>query len=860
MVGIQIDQSLTDEMIEKAIAHCADEHFDGDILRMNQELLEAECEHCKCIVDFLAIQISEYLGQVDETVKAVYQCEPTDATQIIQSESGAQTSKHTGINLVVWVDRKSAALNALVDTLESALSVSQRKIGCVDATSQCFILDVNMVDDQDVNHGRGHGLLVKNTYIHSKPTWQRSKTPEPKPIDQDQPLPRVSFDLPDSFDPELIPESRLLEHAFAIERIPPEHRTEMEPHLTELKVILIRRMISDQLTYISVARQWFTVSDLADIYQHRIGYGRIGGKSAGMLLASRILNEVAEDEIKACLKTPESYFLGSELIYIFMSMNGLMYWNDQKYKPEEQIWNEYPIIQEEFQSGDFPPEILAELERILTEIGNRPLIVRSSSQLEDNFGTSFAGKYDSFFCPNQGTPEQNLDSLTNAIARTYASTLKPEALLYRRSKGLQDYDERMAVLIQVVEGEQFGRYYFPQASGVAFSHNIYRWSPQIKPEAGFARLVWGLGTRAVQRLGDDYPRLVALSHPTLQPDDSTEAIRHYSQQQIDLIDLEANNVKTLPIHEVLNSSYAPLKLITQVEQDGFFVTPKMRVKTDDINNLAINFHELLNKTDFPSLLSRILNTLEENYHSALDMEFTVHLSEPHTPDPPVQITLLQCRPQSYLEDILPPPIPEDLPEENVLFSTSFMVPRGHLTDIRYILFIKPGNYFGLATPTARNQISQTIARLNNLLDKKSFICIGPGRWGSTNQDLGVYVSYADIHNTAALIELSGREIGTGPEPSLGTHFFQDLMEAQIYPLAVPLDDKNTRFNWDFFSLAPNILQDLIDADNFIVDCVQLIDINAVRSGYHIEMIMDDAQDQAIAFLVERTSVGDQFQL
>jgi hypothetical protein len=91
-------------------------------------------------------------------------------------------------------------------------------------------------------------------------------------------------------------------------------------------------------------------------------------------------------------------------------------------------------------------------------------------------------------------------------------------LLYRRSKKLQDYDERMAALIQVVEGDKFGRYFLPQAAGVAFSHNLYRWDPQIRREDGFVRLVWGLGTRAVERVGNDFP--LALSHPLLQPDDS----------------------------------------------------------------------------------------------------------------------------------------------------------------------------------------------------------------------------------------------------------------------------------------------------------------------------------------------------
>jgi phosphoenolpyruvate synthase/pyruvate phosphate dikinase len=163
---------------------------------------------------------------------------------------------------------------------------------------------------------------------------------------------------------------------------------------------------------------------------------------------------------------------------------------------------------------------LVELKDLLENIGKKPLIVRPSSLLEDNFGTAFAGKYDIHFCPNQGSPKDNLEELTHAIAGTFASTLKPEALLYRRSKGLQDYDERMAILIQLVQGDSYGRYFLPHGAGVAFSHNLYRRNQQIRREDGFARLVWGLGTRAVERVGNDYPRPVALSHPTLQPDDT----------------------------------------------------------------------------------------------------------------------------------------------------------------------------------------------------------------------------------------------------------------------------------------------------------------------------------------------------
>jgi hypothetical protein len=849
MIGGRIDQSLTDDMVERALAICADENLEGDVYALHQTLAHGNDEYRDAFNEQLAGQIGEYIGQLDKTVKAVFSLVPHETARPVNQGAIGHTQKQYRLNLVVWVERKSEALSALIETLESALTISLQKSGLDGNTGEEFILDANLIDDIDVAQRRGFGLVVENQTLQSRPVWQRLDVPDLRTGEDVLPqAPGVTYSLPESFDPLLMPEPRLIEHAFAIERIPAEERTMMEPHLTDLKVALIRRLISDQLEYIRVAKRWFSIDDLANIYHHRIGYGRIGGKSAGMLLAACILNRVAEDAIKSRVKIPDSYFLGSDLIYIFMSMNGLMYWNDQKYKPEDQIREEYPIIQDEFLAGSFPPEIVDQFRELLVKLSPNPLIVRSSSQLEDNFGTSFAGKYDSYFCPNQGTPEENLNDLMDAIKRTYVSTLKPEALLYRRSKGLQDYDERMAVLIQTVQGERFGDYFLPHASGVAFSQNIYRWAPQIRREAGFVRLVWGLGTRAVQRLGNDYPRLVALSHPTLQPDDSTEAIRRYSQHYVDLIDLSVNETKTLPINEVLTPDYPPLNLIAQVERDGFFVTPRMRLPYDDIPRLAINFEDFLNRTSFASLLSNILRLIEENYHASVDMEFAIRIEDPRSRSPKLVISLLQCRPQTYLEEIHPPSIPKGLAQEDILFSTRFMVPRGFLSSIQHIIFVRPEIYFRLPTAAARTMVSQAISRLSNQLPEKTFICIGPGRWGSINQDLGVYVSYADIHNAGALVEMSGREIGTGPEPSLGTHFFQDLMEAQIYPLAIPMDHKSTYFNAAFFKHAPNAIGSYLELDELTEKCVCLIDIAAYRPGCHVEVIMNDEENRAVAFL------------
>jgi len=651
-----------------------------------------------------------------------------------------------------------------------------------------------------------------------------------------------------SFDPELAPEPLLIERALAIGKLPGRERAQFEHHLREIKVVLIRRMISDQLAYINIAKEWFTIADLADIYTHKIGYGKIGGKAAGMLLAARILKETADEADRASIRVPESFFLGSDVMYVFMAMNGLMHWNDQKYKSEEQIRAEYAQARKEFKTGGFPPEVLTALQEVLEYIGPKPVIVRSSSQLEDNFGTAFAGKYDSHFCPHQGSTQENLRALTEAIALTYASTLKPEALLYRRSKGLQDYDERMAILIQVVQGDRFDRYYLPHGAGVAFSHNLYRWSPQMRREDGFARLVWGLGTRAVERVGNDYPRLVALSHPTLQPDDAPEAIRRYSQKFVDLIDLEDNTLKTLSIHDVFKGNYPPLRYITQIEKEGYLTVPRGRVMAADIPRLVITFDELLGCTPFAALLSRMLRLLEEHYHSAVDIEFTVHIPDPSALKPGVQITLLQCRPQSYIKSTRVVRIPTQLTSDEIVFSTHFMVPQGHIPDIRYVVFVPPEEYYLLYTQEARKDLGRLIARLNTLLENQSFICVGPGRWGTANTDLGVYVSYSDICNTGALIELSGKGTGVAPEPSLGTHFFQDLMEAQIYPLAINLDDQDVIFNRDFFYNTPSCLSDWMPCDNRQIPCIRLLDVSTFRPGYHLELAMDDERGLAVAYL------------
>jgi hypothetical protein len=848
MAAPQMDQALANDMFEKAIAYCGESKFGGDTQEAMLALRQGRCDVCGILSSCLVQEVGEYLGRTDKMVKAVYQVEPETSLARKPTDSRPATGRRAGINLVAWVDHRSAALVALGSTLENALADRLRTFDCRNSTPACYVMQIQLVDDREVTERRGYGVFINNPYVRTTQVWQRQEPAEGESVSEPGSGERLPAEVVAAFDPELAPEHLLFEQARSIERLPPREREAWQHRLRELKVVLIRRVISDQLGYINIAKDWFTVSDLEEIWHRRIGLGKIGGKAAGLFLAAHILEKVGDESIRACLRIPESYFLGSDVMYIFSAMNGLMHWMDQKYKSEEQIRVEYPQIQEQFRAGVLPPEVVKELRVILDHIGRQPLIVRSSSQLEDNFGTSFAGKYNSYFCPNQGTPEENLKALTIAIARTYASTLNPEALLYRRSKKLQDYDERMAVLIQVVQGDAFGHFFLPDAAGVAFSHNLYRWDPQIRRDDGFVRLVWGLGTRAVERVGNDFPRLVALSHPQLQPDDAPQAIRHYSQHFVDLIDLESNLLTTMPVGEVLKTTYPPLRYLVQIEQDGYLSTPQSRIFETEIPKLAITFDEFLSKTPFVDLLRKILRVLEEHYHAAVDLEFTAHIANPDDPKPELKISLLQCRPQSRLQEAVSVPLTKDLPPEKIIFSSNFLVPQGYLSNIRFVIFVSPEAYYALPSVAARNEIGRIVSRLNSTLAEKSFICVGPGRWGTENTDLGIYVGYSDICNAGALVEIAGKGVGAAPEPSLGTHFFQDLMEAQIFPVAIPIDRPGTVFNRSFFYETSSKLQGLAESTEAVAGCVHLIDVASFLPGHHVELIMDGEKGEAVAFL------------
>jgi hypothetical protein len=486
------------------------------------------------------------------------------------------------------------------------------------------------------------------------------------------------------------------------------------------------------------------------------------------------------------------------------------------------------------------------LAHLLERLGPVPLIVRSSSLLEDNFGRSFAGKYDSYFLTNQGTPEENLAALIDAIKKIYASVIRPEALIYREQVGLTDYDERMAILIQKVEGERYGHYFFPTFSGVAFSQNPYRWNARIRVEDGLMRMVTGLGTRAVERVGSDYPRMVALSHPLMRPETTVNALRQYSQRLIDALNLKSNALESQYVTDVLDIDYPGLGAIVSVDEGDYIQSFTSRPMSVEKHQMVVTFDRLLAHKPFTAAMRSMLRILEKAYGRPVDTEFAGKVLSTY-PDLRIRVTLLQCRALSQRLSDQQYEIPQDIPDESILFTANRQVPHGYVDGIRAIVYVDPHAYAHAPDTATQFEIGRVVGRLNQALKDQRYILMGPGRWGSSNIQLGVRVSYADIYNTKVLIEIAHTEGGGVPELSYGTHFFQDLVEANIYPLSLFPDDPSVVYRAEFFNSAENKLADLLPADARFAEYVKVIDVPATSGGRTLTIVMNAEKDAAVGY-------------
>ena len=617
-----------------------------------------------------------------------------------------------------------------------------------------------------------------------------------------------------------------------------------------VRVSLIRRLLSGHENFILTAKKHVEIKDFHDLSARIIfqpgSYGKLGGKSAGIFLAMEVIKKALHNqELLKQVKTPKTWYIVSDTIFSYIELNNLEEIIEHKYLNIGEVRQEYPYIVHVFKNAPLPPDIVKGLSVALDDFGDVPLIVRSSSLLEDQVGMSFAGKYKSLFVANQGSKEERIESLKDAISEVYASMYGPDPIEYRFEHGLIDHHEEMGILIQEVVGRKIGPYYFPTFAGVAFSQNEFRWSSRIQKEDGLVRIVPGLGTRAVDRLSDDYPILAAPGQPGLRVNTSLDEIVRYSPRMIDAINLEKGTFETIEIQQLLKeygADYPNIKQLVSVVTEDQAQIPTGLGPDFEKDNLIFTFDGLLSNSPFLSLLRAVLSELEEKLNHPIDIEFACDGDD---------FYLLQCRAQSYGGENIPADIPSDVPEEKMIFTAKRYISNGIIPNITHIVYVDPEKYSQIPTREEMLDVGRAISKLNKILTKRKFILMGPGRWGSRGDiKLGVNVTYSDINNTAVLIEIAQKRGDYIPDLSFGTHFFQDLVESAIRYIPLYPDDYGILFNSQYLLESKNSFQEILPDFAHLGDIIHVVDVKQSSDGQVLKILMNAEKNLALALLTE----------
>ncbi|MFO7570685.1 MAG: PEP/pyruvate-binding domain-containing protein [Smithellaceae bacterium] len=591
----------------------------------------------------------------------------------------------------------------------------------------------------------------------------------------------------------------------------------------EMVETLSRVMIGREQRMLSLVKEYFSLEDLLEIKKRLIGTGFIGGKSVGMLLARNILCKDTTFDWRAELEMHDSFFIGSDIFYSYMVQNG--WWKLlMAQKTDEGYFEVARELKNKMLHGVFPDEVKEQFQLMLEYYGQSPIIVRSSSLLEDAFGNAFAGKYESFFCVNQGTPEERYRNFEDAVRKIYASTMNEDALTYRLQRGMAQQDEQMALLVQRVSGSHRDAYFFPDLAGVGLSYNTFVWQKGMDPKAGMLRIVFGLGTRAVNRVENDYPRIVALDAPLTKPYANQADIRRFSQREVDLLNLRDNDFQTLGSETLLNTDIEPHLDMIAVRDEA--AAEYLRsVGKEAADTWMITFDALMSGTPFAENMSKMLKTLEQIYRYPVDIEFTVNFDMQGK----ARINLLQCRPFQTKGHYSRVELPEKITRNKILIrqEANFMGGSVYQT-ISRIIYIEPQAYTRLSL-SDKYEAARLVGKLNRQIGRRDVmptILLGPGRWGTTTPAMGVPVTFSEINNITAIGEIAYRDGALIPDLSFGTHFFQDMVEMDIFYMAVYPEKDDVIFNTDWMKKQPNILTDLMPEDTRFAEVVHVYDVRA----------------------------------
>ncbi len=534
----------------------------------------------------------------------------------------------------------------------------------------------------------------------------------------------------------------------------------------------------------------------------KIGQGSLGGKARGLAFLLSLLNEnrsLSKKYADIQLDVPQTLVITTEVFDEFIENNRLGYLAEGDLSDRE--------ISTRFLWGVFPKAAKNDLRAFLSKV-RYPLAVRSSSLLEDAQFQAYAGLYRTYMLPNEHPNlEKRLEHLVYAIKLVYASTFFRGPKAFSRRIGRRIEDEKMAVIVQRLVGEQVGNYYYPAISGVAQSYNYYPFA-RMKPEDGIATIALGLGRAVVEgertlRFCPKYPHI--LPQRSTVDDILKNAQRFFFALKMgedyhvlditeteNLVRREVSDAADEPAVQYLSSTYIPAenRIRDTVMAKGYRV---------------LTFANVLKYRQFPlpDILVDVLEMGREGMGTSVEMEFSVDLKLVQKGQP--EFAFLQLRPMTARSELGPVDISETERQRARCRSVHAL---GNFVnqEMRDILFVKSEGFDVSKTVQIAAEISRMNARL--IKERRPYLLIGPGRWGTSDRWLGVPVRWADISGVGAIVEAAYGDFRV--EPSQGSHFFHNITTQGIG--YVNVSGRDERVDWAWLRSLP-----VVEEGEFVVN-------------------------------------------
>ena len=530
----------------------------------------------------------------------------------------------------------------------------------------------------------------------------------------------------------------------------------------------------------------------------RIGEGSIGGKARGLAFINMFIKNYSlfhkfEDVV---ITIPRTVVISTDLFDEFLETNDL-------YKIALSDLSDEEILNH-FVNAKLPGWVHQDLYAFISTIKS-PIAIRSSSKLEDSYYQPFAGIYSTYMIPLvESDHALTMQMLTNAIKSVYASVFYKSSRAYMAATSNVIDEEKMGIILQEVCGSKYGDKFYPTFSGVARSINFYPIKPE-KSEDGIASIAFGLGKYIMEggislRFSPRFPKkILQLSSPDMILRDTQKyflSLDLASESFITSTD-DSINLKRLKIAEAekdnsLKHIVSVFDYENQMVRDGYNYSGKK----------VVTFSPILNHGLFP--LAEILQTLleigQKEMNVPIEIEFAVNLNVPE--GSPKIFNFLQIRPivtsdQAKLVKM------GVIDNEDAIIISDAALGNGIFKKISDIIYIKPETFDSSKT---RN-IVVSIEKLNNLMkeEKRNYVLIGPGRWGSSDPWLGIPIKWPQISEARIIIE-SGLE-KYRIDPSQGTHFFQNLTSFGVGYMTINPFLKEGIYDLDYLSKKEAIYED-----------------------------------------------------